>query len=162
MPPRAELDGYHQHFQATVHFPLTSAIEQNSARLVFFLLKKFRERRESNPRLQGKNQVCYLCAILPPPPPSVPYPSNKKTLIDPKSLSTSDWNQMTKIFDFVLISCLSFRESFVGTETETRSNSKKRFKQLNQSFKKGSSQSCDDASKKDGTTTSGLLQHLKN
>ena len=38
-----------------------------SATLIIFLLKKFQECWKSNPGLLGEKQVCYLCAMQPPP-----------------------------------------------------------------------------------------------
>ena len=53
------LDGLDQHFQDSVHFPLTSAIDKSQR-----CHNKFWEHRESNPGLLGEKQECYLCAIF--------------------------------------------------------------------------------------------------
>ena len=53
---------FDQHFQATVHFPLTSSNIDNISS------EKNWERREYNVGLLGETQVCYLCAMQPPSP----------------------------------------------------------------------------------------------
>ena len=44
-----ELDGFDQHFQATVHFPLSSPIDNPQQHQRLIHMKQFRERWESNP-----------------------------------------------------------------------------------------------------------------
>ena len=51
-----ELDGFGQHSQATVHFPLTCAVHLPP-------LKKIRKCWELNPGLLSEKQVCYFCVM---------------------------------------------------------------------------------------------------
>ena len=55
-------EGFDQHFQATVHFHLTST----SATSIIFPMKIFGNAGIQNPGLLGEKQVCYLCALQPP------------------------------------------------------------------------------------------------
>ena len=57
------LDGLNQHFQAPVHFPLTSNIDKSPQHH-----KKFLGLCELIPGPLGEKQECYLCDVQTPPP----------------------------------------------------------------------------------------------
>ena len=52
------LDGFDRHYQAFVHFPLTSAIDKSQQHQ-----NKFSGMPELNPGWLGETRACYLCAM---------------------------------------------------------------------------------------------------
>ena len=55
-----ELDGFYQHFQASIHFTLTSAMAEFQQHR-----KLLSEMLSVKPGTLGEKQECYLCAMQP-------------------------------------------------------------------------------------------------